>query len=323
MPAVATPRAGPVTRAQREQAERAAADADYFARLGRAAATRTSRRILEKLIEAYRAGKNPAQLVPAAIAELRADLVRVMLAGRLKGIERSIKAVPRTFQAARPRQTAYDGAIRAMEKRLRLPEKALAKMASQMDAHVVRVLDGVGDQAQRSLMETMSWITTENLHVRDGVAALRGAWNDLGLTEKNSFQLEAVYRTQTQLAYAAGRAEVESKPAVRDYLWGYKYITADDDRVRPSHMAMDGVTLPKDDPFWRTNKPPNGWSCRCQLIPLYDEEEVVEPPIQVTDERGREVRVGADKGFEFDPGKMLKPTTGPDLAMPGDMARPL
>ncbi len=45
-----------------------------------------------------------------------------------------------------------------------------------------------------------------------------------------------------------------------------QYRTAQDSRVRPEHAALDGITLPADDPFWSKYYPPNGWGCRCQAV---------------------------------------------------------
>jgi len=45
------------------------------------------------------------------------------------------------------------------------------------------------------------------------------------------------------------------------------YTTAGDDRVRESHEELDGITLPKNHPFWDTYYPPNGWNCRCTTFP--------------------------------------------------------
>ena len=44
------------------------------------------------------------------------------------------------------------------------------------------------------------------------------------------------------------------------------YQTVKDDRVRPTHAALDGVTRPVDDAFWKEYYPPNGWNCRCDVV---------------------------------------------------------
>lgn len=46
-----------------------------------------------------------------------------------------------------------------------------------------------------------------------------------------------------------------------------EYSTAGDSHVRASHKLLDKYTAPKNDPFWKTNYPPNGWGCRCAVIP--------------------------------------------------------
>jgi hypothetical protein len=35
--------------------------------------------------------------------------------------------------------------------------------------------------------------------------------------------------------------------------------------VRDEHAAINGVTLPPSDPFWKKYYPPNGWGCRCTV----------------------------------------------------------
>jgi SPP1 gp7 family putative phage head morphogenesis protein len=44
-----------------------------------------------------------------------------------------------------------------------------------------------------------------------------------------------------------------------------RYTTANDDRVRPTHKELDGITLPVDHIFWNTHYPPLGWKCRCNV----------------------------------------------------------
>lgn len=47
--------------------------------------------------------------------------------------------------------------------------------------------------------------------------------------------------------------------------WEYK--TAGDDKVRPEHAELDGLILPASDPRWDKIFPPNGWKCRCYVVP--------------------------------------------------------
>lgn len=43
------------------------------------------------------------------------------------------------------------------------------------------------------------------------------------------------------------------------------FKTAGDSRVRDSHKKLDGISLPKSHPFWRTFYPPLSWNCRCTV----------------------------------------------------------
>lgn len=47
--------------------------------------------------------------------------------------------------------------------------------------------------------------------------------------------------------------------------WEYK--TVGDDKVRPEHARLHGVILPWDDERWNKIWPPNGWKCRCYIVP--------------------------------------------------------
>lgn len=47
--------------------------------------------------------------------------------------------------------------------------------------------------------------------------------------------------------------------------WEYK--TVGDDKVRPEHQLLEGIILPANDPRWKKIWPPNGWKCRCYIVP--------------------------------------------------------
>lgn len=50
----------------------------------------------------------------------------------------------------------------------------------------------------------------------------------------------------------------------------WQYLTVGDERVRPSHRALDGIIAPANSPFW--DDKPGGWGCRCRKVPLLPEE---------------------------------------------------
>ena len=64
--------------------------------------------------------------------------------------------------------------------------------------------------------------------------------------------------------------------------WEYK--TAGDDKVRPEHAELDGLILPANDPRWDKIFPPNGWKCRCYVVPRMA-HEVADVDIKTMQER--------------------------------------
>ena len=92
--------------------------------------------------------------------------------------------------------------------------------------------------------------------------------------------------------------------------YNLQYRTANDDRVRPEHAALDRVTLPMSDPFWEEYYPPNGWNCRCTVVQVR-KSKYPETPHDEAMQLG-ELDTGKDtKGiFHFNPGIQQK--TFPD-----------
>ena len=52
----------------------------------------------------------------------------------------------------------------------------------------------------------------------------------------------------------------------------WKYVTAGDEKVREEHRELDGIVLSADDPRWNKIFPPNGWKCRCRVVPIMSHE---------------------------------------------------
>ena len=52
----------------------------------------------------------------------------------------------------------------------------------------------------------------------------------------------------------------------------WKYVTAGDEKVREEHRKLNDVTLYWEDSRWDKIYPPNGWKCRCRVVPLMKHE---------------------------------------------------
>lgn len=136
----------------------------------------------------------------------------------------------------------------------------------------------------------------------------------------NAFYLETVFLNAVQTSYQAGRWEQQQAVAEdRPFL---SYFTVGDDRVRPHHAALHGVTLPANHPRWAEIYPPNGHRCRCrvqsftkrgverQKLEVLDDLPEVRPVrMRVFDRTRRkfvtvveQVEPRADPGWAFNPG---------------------
>lgn len=255
---------------------------------------------------AMRSGADPAEAMREALRRMQPTVIDAMVAAHLRGRLRQAQTAAPHFRARGRLQlagTAYDGALEFLRKRLRLDQQGLEELVATYTRPALAVIDDLDRLLTRRIERTLFESVKAGDDLRTGVKKLRKAFDAAGVLPGNAHAVETVYRTQTQIAYSAGRWNSLQDPAVQEVLWGFRYVTVGDDRVRPNHAVMHGVTLPKDDPFWNTNTPPNGWNCRCAAVEVFEEAQRVEPePFEVD---GVIYRPEADVGFQFNPGKVF------------------
>lgn len=102
----------------------------------------------------------------------------------------------------------------------------------------------------------------------DFEAAVKAITDDAGVAELDAFTLDTAFNTAMQKAFSLGRYEQMSDPAVKAVLPYWQYWTVGDDRVRAEHAVLDGFVARADDPVWLKIFPPNGFNCRCSVVPL-------------------------------------------------------
>jgi uncharacterized protein with gpF-like domain len=133
-------------------------------------------------------------------------------------------------------------------------------------AQSVDLLADLNDAVSQAIAEGQSLDWFQKNFER--IAAERG-WTDFTGSDSaagRAWRARVIYQTNMTTSYAAGRFAQLNHPelaAVRP-LW--RYIHSDlVDHPRPEHKAWNGLVLHKDDPFWATHYPPNGWGCRCTV----------------------------------------------------------
>lgn len=133
-------------------------------------------------------------------------------------------------------------------------------------------------------------------------------WTGEGSAAGEAWRTRVIYQTNVATSYAAGRRAQLLDPdllARRPY---WRYVHADGVvHPRPHHKAWGDarLTLRHDDPFWDTHYPPNGWGCKCRVVPVAKpgEDDATEPPEGWSQEDPSTGALpGIDKGWNYAPG---------------------
>jgi SPP1 gp7 family putative phage head morphogenesis protein len=288
------------------------------------AAVRVSGRVRARLIESMKSGVR-FHVAPYLTQQLKPIFVQAMLASHVNGYRRTnliFKQTPGLMAKLIDKVQTLLGQGVDIHALLNSPDKQILQLSElsdalkilqkkqqldldllqkQYDTQALKVLNNLSKDVEDAVNETFTALVEEGAHVSEAVDRLGAKFDELGLSPMKPYQLEAIFRTQLAMSFAAGRWQAEQSPDIQEILWGYKYVTVGDDRVREEHQALEGTILPKDDPFWNRFYPPNGWNCRCQAIPIFEQREEVKPP--EFDDNGNKIE--PDNGFDFNPGKVF------------------
>ncbi len=132
---------------------------------------------------------------------------------------------------------------------------------------------GVSDQRLiAKIRDALAETLAKGLTPSDFRKAVNELTTEAGVEQLAAFELDTVFQTNSGKAYSAGRLEQMREPGVMEALPYWQYWTAGDLRVRPAHAALDGFCARAIDPVWLRIYPPNGFNCRCCVIPVLPED---------------------------------------------------
>lgn len=262
----------------------------------------------------------------AAVKAMLTGFVRVAkFTGDRKVLGRVRERQERLSEMRLPEATIFGSALEFFQRTLALTPAAAAAIAARFDVVAIQASVQLTGVAVRSVDRAFRTVLAEGLSVRQGQKVVRRALRSAGLDRKAPWAIERTIRTTNALAYEAGRETGRRDPAIRSLITSLTYVTLGDDRVRPSHEALDGTTLPVGHSFWAVNTPPNGYNCRCTIIENFEQVAQTDVPPQFlaqSSERDeklgqkritalddplaeRTFRTGADDGWRFNPGDLF------------------
>lgn len=77
-----------------------------------------------------------------------------------------------------------------------------------------------------------------------------------------SRRLKTIIETNVRVAYQVGKYK-QMRGYKKAVYW--RYVSALLETSRKSHKTKHGIIKHRDDEWWRTNYPPNGWGCKCTV----------------------------------------------------------
>lgn len=132
-------------------------------------------------------------------------------------------------------------------------------------AHAFVVAGATRESLLRDLREAVDAAisqgeTLEDFRNRFTEIVKRNGWTGYtgsGTARGIAWRTAVIYHTNLRVAYQAGRWEtLQQFPYLK-----YRHNTVAN--PREAHKVWDGLIIARDDPWWFTHYPPNGWGCRC------------------------------------------------------------
>lgn len=180
----------------------------------------------------------------------------------------------------------------------------------------------VAGAAKADLLSDFFWAVERAISEGTGIGDFRKAFDAIveehgwAYRGERNWRTRVIYQTNISTSYAAGRLAQLRDPDLRKLkpFWMYKHS----DSVmhpRPLHVSWDGLTLPADDPWFKTHYPPNGWGCKCRVVAVSAGEakrkggRMGPAPDDGFDAQAQEP-AGIDRGWGYMPGD----TVSDDLA---------
>jgi len=160
----------------------------------------------------------------------------------------------------------FDEAIDYFRRKLNLTPAQFAALSDAARAKAFTVAAGSNVYVRSSINDLLGQALSDGLTLKDFQNQAADVLDSAGLSARNPWYWETVYRTNLQTSYQVGRWKQMTDPDVvkdRPFL---RYVSALLPTSRPSHVEKHGAVYPVGDSFWDTFYPPNGFNCVCTVV---------------------------------------------------------
>lgn len=252
------------------------------------------------------------------------ELTSAQILANLIGRDEIMTAL--ALNAEEPISLPFDEAIQFFRQKLGLKSATWSYVYAEEHDHAFTVAGVMRDDMLQDFRTAIDQAIAEGTTYQafladfDTIVAKYG-WSYNG---SRGWRSRVIYDTNIRTSYQAGRYAQMTDPDVLKYRPNWMYQHGDSRHPRPLHLSWNGIVLPADDPWWQTHFTPNGWGCKCRVVPLSNrdltrlDKQVGTAPDDGTFEwvnpatgEVRDIPRGIDPGWDYNPGRQwMNPATG-------------
>lgn len=193
--------------------------------------------------------------------------------------------------------SAYDEAVRFFLSKLILPKSEFEKLEAEARRRAFTVYLDSRTVILEAVKASLEAALESGMAREEWAADIAGVFDRAGITEVNPHYLDTVFLTNIQEGLNRGKDAIYEETDPEEFPM-FTWFTVGDERVRDSHVDLDGFTWERNDPIWDLLKPPLSYRCRCGRSLVYREEGLTPSSPAKYAEIFARAQTGG-RGFEF------------------------
>jgi SPP1 gp7 family putative phage head morphogenesis protein len=166
---------------------------------------------------------------------------------------------------------AYTEAVKFFLAKNIITKKEFEKLEKKIRKHAFTVAKTDSEWLISKMKDSIQTALAEGIPTADWLAGIDSVFESAGMTKLNDYHLRTIFRTNMQTALNEGKMAIIQQADTEEFPL-LEFVAIEDDRVRGSHLKLDGYRAPKNDAVWQSLTPPLDYNCRCTLRPVHVNE---------------------------------------------------